>query len=113
MEHIRRQTKSPQGLCTLCLEKPQAKKGNGFRSICWNCFRRKYKKKTHLYGKESKWRKHIKDKCEKCGFVPEHICQLDVDHIDQNKSNNDPCNLMTLCANCHRLKTWKERQPAA
>lgn len=46
-----------------------------------------------------------KDVCERCGFVPEHECQLDVDHIDGNHSNNDPANLQTLCANCHRLKT--------
>lgn len=48
---------------------------------------------------------HKKDICEKCGFIPEHTCQLDVDHIDNNKLNNDISNLQTLCANCHRLKT--------
>jgi 5-methylcytosine-specific restriction endonuclease McrA len=31
--------------------------------------------------------------------------QLDVDHIDGNHANDDPSNLQTLCANCHRLKT--------
>jgi 5-methylcytosine-specific restriction endonuclease McrA len=40
-----------------------------------------------------------------CGFVPVHSCQLDVDHIDGNRNNNDLANLQTLCANCHRLKT--------
>ncbi len=49
-----------------------------------------YNKKTH---------------CEKCGFVPVHPVQLDVDHIDGNHTNNSRENLMTLCANCHRLKT--------
>ena len=52
-----------------------------------------------------------KDKCEYCGFIPIHTCQLDVDHIDGNKHNNDLNNLMTLCANCHRLKTHKQRSP--
>lgn len=47
--------------------------------------------------------------CSRCGFVPEHWCQLDVDHIDGNRNNNDPQNLQTLCANCHRMKTWLER----
>ena len=46
-----------------------------------------------------------KDSCEACGFIPEHTAQLDVDHIDGNSNNNDPSNLQTLCANCHRLKT--------
>lgn len=40
-----------------------------------------------------------------CGFVPVLMIQLDVDHIDGDHSNNDPSNLQTLCANCHRLKT--------
>lgn len=51
------------------------------------------------------YRKNVKCKCELCGFVPVHICQLDVDHIDGNKKNNSIENLQTLCANCHRLKT--------
>ena len=46
-----------------------------------------------------------KDTCLHCGFVPEHRSQLDVDHIDGDRWNNDPANLQTLCANCHRLKT--------
>ena len=48
---------------------------------------------------------HKKDTCEQCGFKPEHASQLDVDHIDGDRWNNDPNNLQTLCANCHRLKT--------
>ncbi|QIN94635.1 HNH endonuclease [Streptomyces phage Muntaha] len=51
-----------------------------------------------------------KDSCERCGFVAEHPVQLDVDHIDGNHSNNDPSNLQTLCANCHRLKTWQAKE---
>lgn len=43
--------------------------------------------------------------CEFCGFVALHPCQLDVDHIDGDHSNNEKSNLQTLCANCHRLKT--------
>jgi len=31
--------------------------------------------------------------------------QLDVDHIDENPSNNHPLNLQTLCKNCHAVKT--------
>ena len=43
--------------------------------------------------------------CEKCGFLAEHQVQLDIDHIDGDHKNDDPSNLQTLCANCHRLKT--------
>jgi len=48
---------------------------------------------------------HKKDYCQQCGFNPVHPSQLDVDHIDGDRWNNDPSNLQTLCANCHRLKT--------
>lgn len=46
-----------------------------------------------------------KDCCDKCGFVPIDKCQLDVDHINGDHSDNRIENLQTLCANCHRLKT--------
>lgn len=51
------------------------------------------------------YKKYRKNYCEKCNFIAEHICQLDIDHIDGNHNNNDESNLQTLCANCHRLKT--------
>ena len=50
-----------------------------------------------------KW--HRKDYCEHCGLKPEYKVVLDVDHIDGDHTNNDPSNLQTLCANCHRIKT--------
>lgn len=67
-----------------------------YRSICKTC---------RLTNNPSGHKQHRKDKCERCGFTPEHICQLDVDHIDGNHKNNNVENLQTLCANCHRLKT--------
>lgn len=42
-------------------------------------------------------------KCEFCGFNPITESQLDIHHKDGNHKNNDPKNLMTLCANCHRI----------
>ena len=60
--------------------------------VCWKC-------------RENGYRLHKGDSCELCGFIAIHAVQLDVDHIDGNHQNNDPSNLMTLCANCHRLKT--------
>lgn len=50
-----------------------------------------------------RYRKFLKDKCERCGFIPEHRKQMDIHHKDKNHSNNEESNLQTLCANCHRL----------
>ena len=52
------------------------------------------------------YRQYKKTYCEECGFVATHPCQLDVDHADGNHNNNATFNLITLCANCHRLKTF-------
>lgn len=52
---------------------------------------------------------HRKEFCEVCGFSPVHSCQLDVDHVDGNHKNNKRNNLQTLCANCHRLKTYLQK----
>ena len=48
--------------------------------------------------------------CQLCG-VPEIECNqaLDVHHIDSNKKNNDPKNLIPLCNRCHS-KTKKNRK---
>lgn len=83
--------------------KPAETKGqkNGriiYRNICATC-RSQEKRSGFNYGR---YKKHF---CEFCGFKPVHSCQLDVDHIDGNRKNNDVENLQTLCANCHRLKT--------
>ena len=49
------------------------------------------------------------DYCVECGFIPQHKCQLDVDHINGDGTDHRPENLQTLCANCHRLKTYDQR----
>lgn len=71
--------------------------GRKDKLFCNQGCKREYRKRP--------WRNFKKDTCEKCGFVPVHKCQLDVDHINGDKKNNSPDNLRTLCANCHRLKT--------
>lgn len=53
------------------------------------------------------YRRFLKDKCERCGFLPANLVQLDIHHKDKNYRNNDPRNLETVCANCHRLDNIK------
>jgi ArsR family transcriptional regulator len=49
------------------------------------------------------YRRHLKEACERCGFTPAHSCQLEIHHLDFDRTNNVPSNLETLCANCHVL----------
>ena len=41
-------------------------------------------------------------KCTTTILIPD---QLEVDHIDGDKSNDNPLNFQTLCSCCHRYKT--------
>lgn len=66
-------------------------------------------RKKRVYLKQPHYRDFKLDYCEMCGFSAKHPCQLDVDHIDGNHFNDDPSNLQTLCANCHRYKTGVQR----
>ena len=91
-----------RGICVLCGKNKQHSKGGGiYRATCQICHKKRY-----VIGDKYAQRKLKGDVCDKCGFVPEHLCQLDVDHIDGDHKNNSPENLQTLCANCHRLKTF-------
>ena len=86
-------------ICKICNKKKVISSGKtkqGFTKWSYRC----HSCKNHPH------RKHKKQICEECGFIPQIPQQLDVDHIDGNHSNNDPSNLKTLCANCHRLKTF-------
>ena len=60
------------------------------------------------------YKKYRKEYCEnidsRLGFkctttIIDTSYQLEVDHIDEDHSNNNIDNLQTLCACCHRLKT--------
>jgi hypothetical protein len=83
------------------------KSGNeSLRATCQWC----RKKNTHYrFAGKKKYKRFKKDSCEICFFIPVHSGQLDVDHIDGNNKNNESKNLMTLCANCHRLKTIEKK----
>jgi 5-methylcytosine-specific restriction endonuclease McrA len=64
-----------------------------YRSSCETCRRRARKAK--------------KGYCERCLTVPTSTSLLDIDHIDADRSNNDPSNLQTLCKPCHKVKTME------
>lgn len=108
-------------LCQNCKRCLAARAGGNFKKdgspyykkLCTGCMHEKNHGVRHPFisrHKNSKpWIKHKKTSCEDCGFIAKHACQLDVDHVDGNKKNNELANLRTLCANCHRLKTQINR----
>ena len=81
--------------CTACGVYPKRFKGYSLKGSalygrhCANCHR-----KPHTQNKG--------DVCELCNYRPLFRMSLDVHHRDGDNKNNDPSNLMTLCANCHR-----------
>lgn len=95
-----------RGLCILCNKYLQKKTSSGkYQALCCGCDDKRYRPnrktvKTRLYS----YKQYKQLYCECCGFIAEHRCQLDIHHIDRNHHNNDPDNLITLCANCHRLE---------
>ena len=78
---------------------------------CTFCKQKKY----NLKGKE--YVKYKKDYCEnigsrlgyKCTTTIMDNCQLEVDHINGNHSDNRPENLQTFCVCCHKYKTFTSK----
>lgn len=101
-----------RGLCVLGCGRLQVRKGLNaggepiYRALCARCRRECFGMQKPVATERRRYVGHKGSICEECGFVPVHSCQLDVDHKDGDRSNNDPNNLQTLCANCHRLKTF-------
>lgn len=79
--------------------------------------------KRHISNLVKRWK--MRKGCSRCGFKAEHSVQLDIDHvIPKGKYGNDRQAINTswsksrlkkelykcqvLCANCHRLKTYKD-----
>ena len=65
---------------------------------CRECWKEYIKSTGPAY-----YRKIKKKVCDTCGFIPYNKCQLDIHHVDGDKTNNIADNLQTVCANCHRL----------
>lgn len=94
--------------CKISLSKSNGISKHGFKKwhkYCSSCARLAY---DVNYG----FTNHKKNKCEKCGFLPEDKCQLDIIYKDGNKKNKEKSNIKTYCANCSRLyrKKLKEKQ---
>lgn len=106
---------SERGICIRCeknLQRIMRRNKKGlyiYDLICNSCHSRRIGRNVGGSVKMLNHRKWKNDHCEKCGFIPVHPCQLDLDHIDGNRNNNHPSNHQTLCANCHRLKTYEHK----
>jgi hypothetical protein len=110
----KRESKFVRGVCVVCEVRPQYPASYGrYKAVCRQCYNDRYgindtlrrsKMRTGRSGYEYKG-----SICEQCGFVPIHSCQLDVDHKDGDRKNGARENIQTLCANCHRLKTWENQ----
>jgi len=95
-------------LCTHCkfsLAKPNGKSKHGFQKwhkYCVDCAKA-------LYSDRFKYLLHKTPTCEKCGFVPEDKCQMDLINKNGNKKDKSKTNLLTVCANCARLHNKQTR----
>lgn len=96
-------------LCSSCGPAPLYRRTHGKSRVQWACFNKTKRNWARRRPSGQSYLVHKGDRCGKCGFVPVHRCQLDVDHIDGNHNNNQLSNLRTLCSNCHRLETHLHR----
>lgn len=91
-------------VCSVCGPTRVKAKGLRFRCYTRHVEQRRRRDRRNRTRKVKPHRAYVEDVCGRCGFVPQSLVQLDVHHKDGNHSNNDPSNLETLCANCHRLE---------
>jgi len=95
-----------------------------YQNDCNECRKAQLRKNKQFISSLVKRWKLIKG-CANCDFKAEHSCQLDIDHIipkgskgndrqaintswskDRLKKELSKCQV--LCANCHRLKTYRD-----
>ena len=81
-------------LCTACGIDVKRNKGYGrYGATCNACHKATYQRP---------YLKFRGTECEICSHRPMFRGSLDVHHRDGDKKNDDPSNLQTLCATCHR-----------
>jgi len=86
-------------MCVTCGERPKMFHGYStagtaqYKKNCGPCHHGKY---------YTWWQRQRKAICELCDYRPLFLGSLDIHHRDGDRENNDPMNLMTLCATCHR-----------
>jgi hypothetical protein len=56
-----------------------------------------------LLSRRRKYRRFLKDRCERCSLEPEKPVQLEGHHVNGDHDDNRQENIITLCCNCHRL----------
>jgi hypothetical protein len=92
--------------CKTSLAKSNGVSKHGFKKwhkYCSTCSKA-------IYNQKFGYLLHKKNRCEKCNFVPEDSCQLDIVYLDGNNKNKTKSNMKTYCANCNRLYQKKLRE---
>lgn len=92
--------------CKVNLAKSNGISKHGFKKwhkYCTSCAKA-------LYNPKNGYLLNKKKECDRCGFVPEDSCQLDIAYIDGNNKNKTDSNIQTLCANCNRLHQKRHRE---
>jgi hypothetical protein len=89
--------------CNLSYAKPNGQSKHGFQKwhkYCVDCAKALYNKKIPKKN----------TMCIECGFVPEDLIQLDIAYRDLNPANKSKENILTICANCSRIRKKKIRE---
>ena len=83
--------------CNISFAKPNGISKHGFQKwhkYCVDCAKALYNKKIPKKN----------TMCIECGFIPKDLIQLDVAYRDLDSTNKNPQNILTVCANCNRLR---------